>query len=81
MAKPRGLMTFETQLNAHPSLTETYFLIYVQKYLHVQCVRCQIHIKTRRTTKPVTRLKLTSAGNMQYNLCVMLKTVPLIFPA
>lgn len=70
MAKPRGLMTFETKLNACPSLTETHFFIYVQKNLHVQCVRCQIDIKNRRTVKPVTRLELNSAGNMQCNLWV-----------
>lgn len=65
--KPRGLMVlvhFERKLNPCPSLTETHFLIYVQKNLHVQCVRCQIHIRNRRSTKPVTRLKLTSAGNL-----------------
>lgn len=71
-AKPKRLMTFETKLNACVSLTETHFLLMLKKIVHVQCVKyvCQVHIKNRRTTKPVTRLKLTSVGNTWYNFGV-----------
>lgn len=43
-----------------------------KKDLYRQCLRWQIHIKPRRTTKQMTRIKLSSAHNMWYNLWVYL---------